>query len=187
MRIGIALAALLAGPSAAASAQPPSPPDPATVALPDMTPTRDRGVIRDGWRHFYFHKAGVSYPQAYADFADCYRFLPTSDMARSPTGALPMFRPWTAPVALGPGPERQAQLNNYGVIGAVIGGMVAGPLERRRRQSRMRRCLEPRGYVRYPLREEVWRLLIDNYSPRSIAMQAKAASGPAPGLEPVAR
>jgi hypothetical protein len=47
--------------------------------------------------------------------------------------------------------------------------------------------MEPRGYLRYPLREEVWRQLIDNYSARSIALQAKAASGPAPGLAPVTR
>lgn len=57
MRYGMILAGLCA--TTAAAAQPP--PDPATLQLPDMTPTRDRGVIADGWRHFYFHKAGVSY------------------------------------------------------------------------------------------------------------------------------
>lgn len=180
IRIGAALAALL-GAASAASAQAGSPPDPATVTLPDMTPTRDPHVVADGWRHFYFHKASVSYAQAYADFADCYRFLPAGDL----TGMLPMFRPWTMPIE--PGPERRPGLNPYGPIGAVIAGMVAGPIERRQRQSRMRRCMEPRGYVRYPLREDVWRQLIDDYSLQSIAMQAKAASGPAPGLEPVTR
>lgn len=173
------IAALAAASPAAAQAD--TPPDPATVTLPDMTPTRDSQVIRNGWRFFYFHKAGVSYAQAHADFADCYRFLPVA----SPAGYLPMFRPWIRSVEPGPPPAPAA--NNYGLIGGVIGGMVAGPIERRQRQSRMRLCLEPRGYVRYPLREDVWRQLIDNYSPRSIAMQAKAASGPGPGLDPVTR
>lgn len=180
LRIGLGLAALLGG-APAASAQAGPPPDPTTVTLPDMIPTGDPQVIRNGWRFFYFHKPGVGYAEAYADFADCYRFLPVASAA----GYLPMFRPWVRPIE--PGVPPPPTPNNYGPIGALIGGMVAGPIERRQRQSRMRLCLEPRGYVRYPLREEVWRQLIDDYSPRSIAMQARAASGPAPGLDPVTR
>jgi hypothetical protein len=165
----------------AAPAQIDAPPDPTTISLPDMTPTRDRGVIADGWKHFYFHRAGVSYAEAYADFRDCYRFLPVRDALY---GYVPGFRLWTRRNAVGP---YQPPPNNYGLVGGVILAMIAGPLDRRDRQSRMRRCMEPRGYVRYPLREEIWRQLIDNYSPRSIAMQALAASGPAPDLPPVTR
>jgi hypothetical protein len=179
MRIGI-LFALTLGAASPLWAQAGAPPDPATIALPDMTPTRDPGVIRDGWKHFYFHKAGVGYAEAYADFAECYRFLPVAGM--SP--ALPAFSPWTEPLVLRPIPPSTGQ---FGLVGVAIGAMVAGPLERRAHQARMRRCLEPRGYVRYPLREEVWAALIDDYSRQSIALQALAASGPAPGLEPVAR
>jgi hypothetical protein len=164
------------------SAQADALPDPATVTLPDMTPTRDPAVIADGWKHFYFHRAGASYAEAYADFADCYRFLPGPGIMGA---SLPMFRRWTEPVA--PPSERPAIPNNFGLAGAVAIAIVSGPLERRDHQSRLRRCMEPRGYVRYPLREEIWRQLIDDYSERSIALQAKAASGPAPGLEPLAR
>lgn len=179
MRIVFALAALSAA-AAPASAQDQPPPDPATVTLPDMTPTRDRDVIEDGWKHFYFHKAGVSYAEAYADFAECYRFLPVPGM----TNLLPAFVPWGEPLVLRPRPPAP---NQYGLIGAAIGAMVAGPIERRAHQARLRRCLEPRGYVRYPLDEDRWERLIDNYSEASIARQALAASGPTPDLPVVTR
>src|SRR5687767_5549883 len=59
-----ALAALLAG-AAPAAAQ--GPPDPATIELPDLTPSRDPEVIANGGKHYYFHKAGVGYAEAYED------------------------------------------------------------------------------------------------------------------------
>lgn len=177
MRLVIAMMMLCA--ATAAEAQVAPPPDPATLQLPDMTPTGDPDVIADGWRHFYFHKVGVSYEEAYRDFSDCYRFLPVAGV----NPMLPMFVPWTER----PGTETLPQVVNGGIVGGIILAMVSGPLERRDRQSRMRRCMEPRGYVRYALAEPTWRLLIDNYSQRSIALQALAASGPAPGLPPVTR
>ena len=172
--------AAIAGASPA-SAQADAPPDPATVTLPDMTPTRDAGVIEDGWKHFYFHKAGVSYAEAYADFRECYRFLPVPGLMGT---RMPTFAPWPEPLVLRPEPPT---IGPYGLVGVVIVAIISGPLERRSYQARLRRCLEPRGYVRYPLREEAWRQLTDDYSRRSIALQALAASGPAPGLPAVTR
>jgi hypothetical protein len=177
MRLMPVLAVLLAATTAAA--QDTDPPDPSTIQLPDMTPTRDPRVIADGWRHFYFHKAGVAYEEAYRDFRDCYRFLPVPGTS----GEFPGFIPWRER----PGMVSVQRFNNAGLVGLVIGSLVAGPIERRDRQMRMRRCLEPRGYVRYPLAEEAWRRLIDDYSPRSISLQAMAASGPAPDRAPVTR
>lgn len=162
-----------------ASAQP-APPDPATLQMPDMTPTRDRNVIEEGWVHFYFHKDGVSYEQAYVDFFDCYRFMPPPEIP----GRAPAFVPWGNRPGTGPTP---VPVNNYGLVGNLIGGLFAGPLQRRAWQSRLRRCLEPRGYVRYPLAEDQWRRLIENHSVRSVAMQALAASGPKPDLPVVTR
>jgi hypothetical protein len=174
-----ALAAALGGAASPAFAQADAPPDPSSITLPDMTPTRDRRVIADGWKHFYFHKAGVTYAEAYADFAECYRFLPRGALL----AGLPMFAPWRET----PGGVEFRPTNNYGLVGMAIAALVQGPLERRHRQSRMRRCMEPRGYVRYPLAEDAWRRLIDGYSRGSIALQALAASGPTPDLEPVTR
>jgi hypothetical protein len=174
MRRWVFAAALLAA-APAARAQAPVPPDPATVQLPDLTPTNEPEVINDGWKYFYFHRAGVTYAQAFADFAECYRFLAFPATAVD----LPTFTPWGEPIvarSVRPGPTP------YGIVGAAIGALVAGSVERRAYQSRLRRCLEPRGYVRYPLRKEVWEQLVDDFSERSLARQALAASGPTPNL-----
>ncbi len=175
--ISAALAAYLG--AATASAQDAAPPDPATITLPDLSPTRDPNVIENGWKHFYFHKQGVSYEQAYADLADCYRFL----LVPYVNARLPTFAPWPEK----PGFTTMQPVNNYGLVGGIIGGMVVGPVIRRAMQARMRRCLEPRGYVRYPIPEETWEQLTDKFSLGSIALQAKAASGPRPDQEPVTR
>jgi hypothetical protein len=172
-----ALTLLMGAPSVAAS-QTITPPDPATVELPDLT-SRDPGVSGNGWKYFYFHKQSVSYEQAYADFADCYRFL----AGLEPYVRLPLFAPWKEPSAAAAGAERPPQ--NGGLAGALILSVVTGTLDRRARQSTLRRCMEPRGYVRYAIPENAWEQLVDRYSQRSIALQAKAASGPKPNQEPV--
>jgi hypothetical protein len=182
MRGKIAIAAgfaLLSGCAAPASAQGEGPPDPATITLPDLTPSRDPEVIANGGKHYYFHKAGVSYAEAYEDFAECYQYLPVSGADPN----LPLFAPWSEK----PGIVRIQPANNFGLIGMGIAALVSGPIERRARQAPVRRCLETRGYVRYPLAEKIWRQMIDDYSQRSIAVQAKAASLPAPDARPVAR
>jgi hypothetical protein len=176
MRVAIALA-LLVGGVTSASAQTAEPPDPASISLPSLGTGNDPQVIENGWKHFYFHKDGVSYAEAYADFADCYRFL----LVPYVDARLPTFSPWPEK----PGVTTFRPVNNYGLVGGVIGAMVEGPLIRRAMQSRLRRCLEPRGYLRYPISEYAWEQLTDNFSAQSIAVQAKAASGPRPDQEPV--
>lgn len=178
MTLLMAASALVAAASAA-PAQPAAPPDPATIVLPDLTPSRDPEVIANGGKHYYFHKAGVSYAEAYEDFSECYRYLPTPGTDPS----LPMFAPWSE----APGVERYPPANNFGLVGMGIAALFLGPIERRARQAPVRRCMETRGYVRYPVAEKIWRQLIDDYSQRSIAIQAKAASLPAPDAQPVAR
>jgi hypothetical protein len=154
-------------------------PDPAGVALPDLTAPTDAKVIKNGWKYFYFHKAGVSYGEAFADFADCYRHI----RGLGGSNLLPLFAPWREV----PGSAPVQSSNMYGLVGLGIGALVAGPIERRHYQARLRRCLEPRGYLRFPLPEKVWESLIDDYSDRSIAMQAKAASTPTPASQPVTK
>lgn len=154
-------------------------PDPASVAPPDLSSAADPAVAKDGWKHFFFWKPGMTYRQAYLDFADCYRFLPVGGAL----GILPIFAPWreapkTAPFV--PTPQ-------FGLVGALIGSMVAGPIERRSRQSRLRRCLEPRGYVRFALSQDAWEALVGDFSPASIAIQAKAATAPRPNGQEVTR
>ena len=173
-----ALAASLGG-AGPASAQAPAPPDPATLTLPDLTPPTDPKVIEDGAKHYYFRKDGISYEEAYADFSECYRYLPVPGTV----ALLPMFAPWSE----SPGTVTIQPTNNYGLVGMAVAALFMGPIERKARQAPVRRCMETRGYVRYPLAENVWKKLIDDYSERSIALQAKAASLPAPASQPVTR
>ncbi|MDF7774362.1 hypothetical protein P1X14_03815 [Sphingomonas sp. AOB5] len=161
---------LLAVPASAQEAAPSL--DPATITIPDLSGGRDPDVIRNGWKYFYFWRADTRFEEALADFTECYRFLPVG-MTHPGT---PMFAPWEDK----PAAETYTPVPAYGLVGVAIGAIIAGPLERRARQSRLRRCMEPRGYQRYPLQERRWEVLTDNFSPASIAMQAKAASGSVP-------
>lgn len=175
---------LLAAAAPAAQAQTGLPPDPRTVTLPDLTTPSDPEVIKDGWKHFYFHKAGVAYEEAYADFSECYAYM----LVPADYPSLPMFAPWVdRPGARDPALPKLQYTGQYGLVGAAIGALFFGSFERRLRQAPLRRCLETRGYVRYPLPEKAWEALIDDYSDRSIAMQAKAATLPAPDARPVTR
>ena len=172
--VALSLAALLVQAPAPARAQDMGGlPDPGAIPIPDLSGGRDPAVVSNGWKYFYYWRADTSFAAAFADFSECYRFMP---VANSSPG-VPMFAPWEDK----PATEIVTRgIQPYGLVGAVIGEIVAGPLVRRAHQSRLRRCMEPRGYQRYPLQERRWEQLTDNFSPASIAMQAKAASGPAP-------
>ncbi len=158
-------------------------PDPATVAVPVITGGRDERVVRDGWKHFYFWRADTTFAEAYGDFADCYRFLPVADA----DDTLPTFVAWQGPESVN---ETEVLIgSNYGLLGPLVAAglseLVSGPIDRRASQSRMRRCMEPRGYLRFPATEEDWQAITDNYSINSLAVSAALASGPRPDAEPV--
>lgn len=156
-----------------------TPPDPATVTAPAITNGRDPAIVEDGWKHFYFHRADTSYAVAFADLEDCYRFLPVP-YASGVT--MPAFAPWRARAD---NKSFRPVTSIYGPVGDIIGAMVAGPIERRARQSRMRRCMEPKGYQRFPMSEDAWKAAVNHYSPATLAIQAKLASGPRPDADPV--
>ena len=146
-------------------------PDPASVTLPDTGPVTDPQLRDDGLKFFYFYKPGASFAQAYADIQDCHRFL-----VPGPAVLLPGFVPWVE------GGKRKTieSTPNYGVVGAIIGDLLAGPLERSRRNTNMRACMEPRGYVRYPMLKANWHAINDGDIATAILKQAKLASGPVP-------
>jgi hypothetical protein len=148
-------------------------PDPVAINVPDLSSARDAKTVKNGWKYFVFHKAGVSYEEAYADFAECYAFLPTF----AGGGELPLFIPWGQSET----PDTEELKNNggnFGLVGMAIGALIDGPLRRRAYQSRMRRCMEPRGYDRYGIDKDVWQEISGNYSAESVAVKAKIASGP---------
>lgn len=153
-----------------------APPDPATIAVPDLSGSADSAVVENGWKYFFYHREATSFEEAYADIADCYRFLAPAGWANV---RIPRFVPW---VERSPA-ERAATgyFEHSGLVGLAIGGMIEGTLTRRDRQSKMRRCMEPRGYTRYGVAEEIWENVADMSPAEGIAVQAKIASGPAWG------
>jgi hypothetical protein len=114
----------------------------------------------------------VTYEIAYSDISECYRFLQPAGWANV---SLRRFVPWQSSV----GTQTINQgFSPYGLVGELIGAAVEGTLLRRDRQSKMRRCMETRGYTRYGVAEEIWENVTKLPAEQSIAIQAKIASGP---------
>ncbi len=168
MRIGYILA-LVALP-APLLAQ--SPPPPLPVAVPDLAAdTRALGDIR---KYFIFHQQGTSLDQARADFGYCSRF--------AILGAGVVFPDF---IPLDNAPAFAKPINydfngQYGLTGAIIGAIIAGPLERGKKQMALMRCMLPRGYARYRVSEEYWKEINGKDLPQSIEIQARLATGPVP-------
>jgi len=142
----------------------------AEIALPDLAVPN--GKLADPHKYFLFHKPGVTVAQAEADFGFCWRFL-----AQAAPRGVPSFVPWGGPIPAGP---PQSYDNSSGLVGAVILSIIAGPLARSVRQTRMFRCMVPRGYARYRTSEAVWKQLNSDDALASIRLQARIAAGPVP-------
>ncbi|WP_353229127.1 hypothetical protein [Novosphingobium sp.] len=157
--------ALFAGPAPATAQQPA-----ADDALPNLVvPAQNLGDER---KYFILHKPGVTAEAAEQDLAFCWRYLPRG-VARS----TPDFVPWRMGQDTRTAEQRTG---NYGLVGDVIGAMIAGPIERSLRQSRVFRCMVPRGYHRYRTSEAVWRQINEGDPARAIRIQARLAAGAVP-------
>jgi len=169
-----ALLAVMLGCATAARADNglPALPDPATVVVPDLSHSGDPQVVANGWKFFFFRREGVSYAEAGADLADCYRFLGKAEALAT---GLPHFVAWEDRSQKG---RATYAPNPYGLVGAAMLAMFEGTLDRRDRQSRMRRCMETRGYTRYGVAEAVWQAVVALPPAQAIAIQAKIAAGP---------
>jgi len=154
----------LAGPEAGSQVK-----DAQAIGLPDLNVPA--GELGDERKYFVFHKAGVSFETARDDLAFCSRFI-----ARGAQRTYPGFVAWQRSQAAQP----RVETYSYGLVGAAIGAIIAGPIDRSVRQSRMIRCMVPRGYARYRTSQAVWRQLNGDDLDQSIAMQARIASGPVP-------
>lgn len=142
-------------------------PDPASIAVPDLA-VSDLGDER---KFFFFHKQGVSFHDAYADLSFCSRYI-----ARGQQRSLPAFVNWRRADPAAPIPAG----TNYGLMGAAILAIVDGPIDRSIRQTRMMRCMLPRGYARYRTSEALWKKISNMDVRESVAIQARIASGPLP-------
>lgn len=167
--VAASLAVSVHSPSAAQAV--PALPDPATITVPDLSGSADPAVVSNGWKYFFFRRDGVGFAEAHADFTDCFRFLGANDWS---TVKLGRFVPWDS----NPGKKGEYMPNPYGLVGSLIGAMIEGTLVRRDLQAKMRRCMEPRGYTRYGVAEEIWEKVTALPRDQSIAVLAKIASGP---------
>jgi hypothetical protein len=149
----------------------PSPPDPATIVVPDLSGSGKPEVIREGSKYFFFHQKGVGFEKAHADLSDCFRFLEPSSWE---SVHMNRFVPWVS----SPGRRRVSSPNPYGLVGAILAGAVEGSLNHRDYQAKMRICMEPRGYIRYGVAQDIWKRVTDLPPEQSIAVLAKIASGP---------
>ena len=141
----------------------------AQSALPDLNvPEKELGDER---KFFFFHKANVSLEEARADLGFCSRYIP-----RGQQRFLPTFVAWK-----GTDPARPVPNNlNYGLVGVAIMAIIDGPIDRSVRQTRMMRCMLPRGYARYRTSEALWKQINSDDLAASVELQAKIASGPVP-------
>jgi hypothetical protein len=167
--IAIVVASLLRPESQAEEA--PRLPDPATILVPDLSRSGTPEVVREGSKYFFFHKEGVGFEKAHADLSDCFRFLQPSSWE---SVHMNRFVPWVS----SPGRRTVPVGNPYGLVGAILAGAVEGSLNHRDYQAKMRSCMEPRGYIRYGVAQDVWKRVTDLPPDQSIAILAKIASGP---------
>jgi hypothetical protein len=160
-------------PAADAQDAPPLP-DPAAVVVPDLSGSGKPEVIREGSKYFFFHQEGVGFEKAHADLSDCFRFLQPSSWE---SVHMNRFVPWDSR----PGRRTVFTRNPYGLVGAILVGAVEGSLNHRDYQAKLRSCMEPRGYIRYGVAENIWKRVTGLPQDQSIAVLAKIASGPAFG------
>ncbi len=152
-------------------------PDPATIRVPDLSHSSYPEVVANGWKYFFFRREGVTFAEAYRDITDCQNFLWQSNFS---VFSLPRFVAWTEPTGRTtglPDPDFSQGLLKSAVTSAIT-AMVEGTLERRDRQSKMRRCMETRGYIRYSVAEETWESVTALPRREAAAVQARIASGP---------
>lgn len=146
-------------------------PDPATITVPDLSGSKAPEVVKDGWKFFFFHKPGVSFANAHADFSDCYRFIAPTGYGDTIVGT---FVPWREEDI-----RTDRDVNTgYAPLGGVIMRVfnIEGSMARGDRQMKMRRCMETRDYKRYGVARDIWEKMAAMEAGEAIAMQAKIAS-----------
>lgn len=157
-------------------------PDPATVDTPVVN-SDDPKVIDQGYKFFYFYSPDVDFPKAVSDVAECRSFLRHGVF-------LPQshFIPWVEPAHRKI--PKADYFSPYGPLGSLMAAAIAGiimpKINRGLDNNMVRRCMEPRGYKRYPIPEDSWKAINQGKDERqNILAQAKLASGVRPQLPEV--
>lgn len=95
-------------------------------------------------KYYYFHRSGVSYPDAYRDIVECDGYARGLQSGISYVEA-PYPYTYTMAGAVG------------GMIGNAMAMAIFGSGEKRRlRRVNMRQCMNFKGYQRYGLKKDLW-------------------------------
>jgi hypothetical protein len=163
--------AILVAPVGRATADPL--PDPATISVPDVTPSADPRVQEEGYKFYYFHNTGVSFAEAHQDFTECRAHLAAGGGVR-----IPGFIAWDE------AHRRQVvettTLFPGGMAGDMLAFLILPKIERGLKSNKMRRCMGTRGYVRFAIPEAIWDTINKGDETAQVNMQAKLAVGPKP-------
>lgn len=145
-------------------------PDPAKLKMPALAFAPNPMIEADYDKYFYFHRAGTSFAEAYADIKEC--------------DAL------ASGISLYMGATMNPIMAQYGVLGTLMADAIFGSSERRRiRRENLRNCMFFKEYQRYGLTHELW----DSFNfeegmgrkregvrEQALQLQALVASGPMP-------
>lgn len=174
---GVAFLGLALGAASALSAQDQSPVpaiDPASVPMPQLAFTPTPEIVSNYDKYFIFNRAGTDFATAYADLQECDGFARGLTHFAGVGGA-------GAPL---------------GIIGGAIADagsdLIYGSAERRReRRYNMLTCMHFKEYRVFGLPKAIWETFNfeegNNRVPegerqRMLQIQARVASGPAPGV-----
>lgn len=172
--------------SVAAAAPLPTPPvyelpDPATLTMPklDFRPTPADEADYD--KYFYFHRADVTFAEAYADIRECDALASGSSIYLGANDA-----------AMGAAMAQYGALAGGvgGVLGSVLADAIFGSAARRQqRRINLRNCMGFKGYQRYGLSGDLWKDFNfeeghgrkkEGERDDALELQALVASGPKP-------
>ena len=155
-------------------------PDPASIVVPDVDAAPGARDAEDYWEYYYFHKPGVTFEKAVADFREC--FLYSSALEAAPPD--PVFVPLGMPGSVAKNYTVNLMPLSYGIAGlvavTVLQVIVEDSVNHDVERANTRRCMGYKGYHRYGTSRMIWRQLGKGNDDEIVFRFAKIASGPQP-------
>jgi len=160
-----------------------TPPDPLKMTAADLTFEADEKHTKEFHKYFYFHKDGLGYDQALNEIGECnvYQEGPIAG-GNEAVPIVPRF------VSLSESQSYVPYVYNDmggGVVGAIIGDMMAAPILQKNKAQRFRKCMEYKGYDRYGVSKDVWKTFTRVDPDDYVEIMASIASGPKPTAEKI--
>lgn len=158
-------------------------PSPDGLTMPKLDFTATPQDEADFDKYFYFHRAGTSFAEAYADIRECDALASGSSiyLGGNAASAGAMAQYGVLPAALG------------SAIGSLMADAIFGSAARRQqRRANMRNCMAFKEYKRFGLSHDLWAEFNfeegmgrkkEGVRNEALALQALIASGPAPATK----